>query len=257
MASVIRDMTDQLKAVFFDLGGTLFSYRAIAKSVSGVMEEAATRLGLDTGAAAVGPAFMRASRRAGKEFLAHDYYLHRDLFVESYRLWVDEIEGQADDEFYDWFYEAQRDALVTGVTARPDCIETLRALRERGLSLSIVSNIDDDYLGPIVKTLELAPLLDHVSSSEEALSCKPHSQIYHHAMKKADVAPHEVLFVGDSPPHDVRGARAVGMLSALIEETPGVNSGPDTDEPDYRIESLSDLLPLVDEIMQKPTEDRS
>ena len=59
MASVLRDMTDQLKAVFFDLGGTLFSYRAIAKSVSGVMEEAATRLGLDTGAASVGPAFMR------------------------------------------------------------------------------------------------------------------------------------------------------------------------------------------------------
>ena len=250
-------MTAQLKAIFFDLGGTLFSYRDIARSVSGVMNEATARLGVGSNVKSVGKAFLRASRKAGSDFLTRDYYLHRELFLESYRLWVEEIGGEADEPFYDWFYEAQRDALIAGVTARPDCLETLKELRDRELSLSIVSNIDDDYLGPLVETLGLSPFMAHVSSSEEALSCKPHSQIYHHAMKKADVEPHEVLFVGDSPQHDIRGARALGMLSALIEERPGDSAEPDEEAPDYRIETLSDLLPLVDSIMQKQTEDRS
>ncbi|MEE3326548.1 MAG: HAD-IA family hydrolase [Myxococcota bacterium] len=255
---MLADMADQLKAIFFDLGGTLFSYRDIARSVSGVMNEATTRLGVEQAADQVGSAFMRASRQAGKAFLSQDYYLHRDLFMDSYRRWVDEIEGHADDGFYDWFYEAQRDALVEGVVARADCIETLQALRDRDLSLSVVSNIDDDYLGPIMQSLDLVPYFAHVSSSEEARSCKPHSQIYHHAMKKAGVTPEGVLFVGDSPPHDIRGAREVGMISALIEESPShIRQEVPGDTPDHKIESLSELLPLVDGIMQERAENRS
>lgn len=258
MASLPLDMKAQLKAIFFDLGGTLFSYRDIAQVLSGVMYEAAGRLGVDREAKPVGPAFVRASRRAGRAFLSQDYYLHRDLFMESYRHWVEEIQGQADEAFYTWFYEAQRDALVEGVVAREDCIETLEGLCDRGLSLSVVSNIDDDYLEPILRNLELVPLFSHISSSEEARSCKPHSRIYHYAMEKASVVPQEVLFVGDSPQHDIRGAREVGMLSALIEESPS-ESGQESEEnsPDFRIGSLSELLPVVDSIMEKGAQDRS
>lgn len=258
MASLHPHMATELKAIFFDLGGTLFSYREIARVLSGVMNEATERLGVDRETQPVGHAFVRASRGAGKHFLSQDYYLHRDLFMESYRRWVEEIEGRADEAFYEWFYVAQRDALVEGVVAREDCLQTLEGLRDRGLSLSIVSNIDDDYLGPILKTLELLPLFSHVSSSEEAESCKPHSGIYHYAMEKAGVVAEEVLFVGDSPQHDIRGAREVGMLSALIEESASP-TGQDSngDEPDFRITSLSDLISVVDGIRQKQADDRS
>ena len=214
------------------------------------MAEAVRRLGVDEGNEAVGGAFIRASHQAANEFLAQDYYLHRDLFLATYRYWVKEIEGQADDDFYEWFYQAQRDALVERTIPRKDCLETLDGLLARGLSLSIVSNIDDDYLVPMMKNMGLESRFDHVSSSEEALSCKPHSQIYHHALKKAKLRPEEVLFVGDSPRHDIRGARDVGMVSALIEEE-SVLTSKDEDSPsaDYTIEKLTDLLSVVDRIM--------
>jgi putative hydrolase of the HAD superfamily len=252
MASLLLNMADQLKAVFFDLGGTLFSYRDVTHVLSGVMEEAVRRLAVQKGKKAVGGAFVRASHQAANEFLARDYYLHRDLFMATYRYWVKEIEGRADDDFYEWFYQAQRDALVEGTVRRKDCLEALDGLLERGLSLSIVSNIDDDYLGPMMKNLGLESRFDHVSSSEEASSCKPHAQIYHYALEKANLEPEEVLFVGDSPRHDIRGARDVGMVSALIEEV-SVLTSPEKNTPfaDYTIEKLTDLLSVVDEIMSE------
>ncbi|MCH2184525.1 HAD family hydrolase [Myxococcota bacterium] len=256
MASLLLNMAEQLKAVFFDLGGTLFSYRDLTHVLSGVMEEAVVRLGVKRGKKEVGGAFFRASHQAANEFLEQDYYLHRDLFVTTYRYWVEGIEAQADDDFYEWFYQAQRDALVEGTVRREDCFEALDGLLDRGLRLSIVSNIDDDYLDPIIDNMGLASRFDHVSSSEEARSCKPHSGIYHYALEKAKLRPEEVLFVGDSARHDIRGARDVGMLSALIEEV-SVLTAEDTDSPsaDYTIEKLTDLLSVVDEIMSERGED--
>jgi len=257
-ASLLLNMADQLKGVFFDLGGTLFSYRDLTQILSEVMEEAIRRLGVEQRKKTAGGAFFRASHRAADEFLTRDYYLHRDLFIATYRYWVKEIEAQADDAFYEWFYQAQRDALVAGTIRREDCFEALDGLLERGLSLSIVSNIDDDYLEPIVDNMGLASRFDHVSSSEEARSCKPHSQIYHYALEKAGLKPEEVLFVGDSPRHDIRGARDVGMVSALIEEV-SILTSEDEDSPsaDYTIEKLTDLLSVVDEIMSEREEGKA
>ena len=92
------------------------------------------------------------------------------------------------DEFYDWFYRAQRDAMVAGISPREDCHDTLAGLLKRGLNLSIVSNIDDDYLEPLMESLGLLPFFEHASSSEEAGSCKPHRAIFEYALGKAGFA---------------------------------------------------------------------
>ena len=146
------------------------------------------------------------------------------------------------------FYAAQRDALFGGLRLRDDCVDTLRRLRGRGLYLSIVSNIDDDYLLPMVEQSGLQELLDHWTSSEEARSCKPDPGFFHLALEKAGRSPEEVLFVGDSREHDIQGARNVGMTSVLIVEegSPLALLGPGTDtEPHHEIRELSELLDLV------------
>ena len=240
-------MAKQIKAVFFDLGGTLFSYREIPKISRRVMQEAARRLGASEDLDSLNRAFARASR----DFLNRDYYLHRDLFMASYQEIANQLGACPDDDFYAWFYEAQREVMVQGMVPREDCYATLSGLRDRGLSLSIVSNIDDDYLDPLMENLGLRPFFDHTSSSEEARSCKPHPGIFEYALRKAKVRSEEVVFVGDSLHHDIRGARDVGMLSVLIEESsrpsPGGDNGP---EPDYVVNCLSDLLRVLDEIMK-------
>ncbi len=120
-------------------------------------------------------------------------------------------------------------------------------MREEGLYLSIVSNIDDDYLHPMVERAGLSRVLNHWTSSEEAQSCNPAPGFLQYAHKKADRRAEDVLFVGDSPTHDVAGAHALGMTTALIieegQDPPGQLS--DSPEPHHEIRTLSELLPIV------------
>jgi len=235
--------------VFFDFGGTLFSYAALAGQAFDTVSQAAQRLGIELPAAELGGAFARASRDAWAAFAGQPYYLHRDLFQDAFRRWALVLGGAPDQDFLDWMHAHQRDALLERFSLREGCVETLMELRARGLQLSVVSNIDDDYLHPMLARAGLDVVLHHWSSSEEARSCKPDPGFFRYACRKAGCAPEQVLFVGDSPEHDIAGARALGMTTVLIPEIGAEPPGKGTSragEPHHMIERLPDLLVLGD-----------
>ena len=239
------------RSVFFDFGGTLFSYASFQRAMRGgegrpLFVLAADRLGLDVERRAIAKAYGKASQRAFERYNARDFYLHRDLFNDTFRLFAEELGSEADEGLVEWFYALQRDTLLESFELRPDCLTTLEALRADGLSLHIVSNIDDDYLHPMVARSGLDAVLEHWTSSEEAESCKPHSRFFELALEKAGVTASDVLFVGDSPAHDVAGARAVGMETALIleEGAPPPGQFGDLPAPDHEIRSLAELIPI-------------
>jgi HAD superfamily hydrolase (TIGR01509 family) len=240
-----------LRAVFFDFGGTLFSYQSFELAMRGgedkpLFVRAAERLGVDADRRTIGRAYGRASAAAFGKYNPRPYYLHRDLFEDTFRLFAAELGARADDDFVAWFYDLQRDTLLEKFELRSDCMSTLETLRAAGLSLHIVSNIDDDYLHPMVAKSGLGAVLAHWTSSEEARSCKPDARFFELCLEKAKVAPREVLFVGDSPLHDVAGASALGMRTALIVEEGVPPPGPGGDAPaaDYEIRALRELIPI-------------
>ena len=245
-----------MKAVFFDFGGTLFSYGAFQAAMRGgdgegvpIFAQAAERLGVPLDRRAIGKAYGTASARAFRKYNDRDYYLHRDLFEDSFHFFAEELGARADEDFVAWFYDLQRDTLIERFELRADCMETLAALRDEGLSLHIVSNIDDDYLKPMVERVGLQEVLDHWTSSEEARSCKPHPRFFELALEKAGVEARDVLFVGDSPAHDVAGAAPLGMSTALIVEEGAPPPGNFGDLPaaDHEVRNLAELVPIVRE----------
>lgn len=241
-------MTRSHRAVFFDFGGTLFSYASVASSWAPLLASAAERLGVEAERSEIGRAFARASRKAYLTYAPRPYYLHKDLFVDGYRYFAEELGVTPPADFAEWMYARQRKQLIGKTKLRADCLATLKALRDRGLYLSIVSNIDDDHLAPMVEGSGLEEVLHHWTSSEEARSCKPDSGFFHLALQKAGCRAEEVVFVGDSREHDIQGARKVGMTSVLIveagNELPMLSSDPEH-EPDHEINTLSELLDLV------------
>lgn len=233
--------------VFFDFGGTLFSYAALAGQAFDTVAQAARRLGIDAPAAELGSAFARASREAWAAFAGRPYYLHRELFQDAFRRWALAFGGSPDAEFLDWMHAHQRDALLERFSLREGCLETLAELRSRGLRLGIVSNIDDDYLHPMLARAGLDRLLHHWSSSEEARSCKPDPGFFLYACQKAGCRPEQVLFVGDSPEHDIAGARPLGMTTVLIPELGAEPPGKGTSragDPHHVIGRLPELLEI-------------
>jgi putative hydrolase of the HAD superfamily len=241
-----------IKAVFFDLGGTLFSYRDFATTSGDLVRALAGRLkASETDEAKVGLAYFKSSGEAFQQFANRPFYLHKDVFYEGFRLFSEKIGGHIDDDFYDWAYAQMRQWMVGSFQLRDECHATLRALREHGLYLSIVSNIDDDFLTPMIERGELASVLDHWSSSEEARSCKPDPAFFELALEKSGHRPEEVLFVGDSPEHDIAGARPLGMQTVLISEAgyepPGQTGLGDEvhKQPHHHIRKLDELIGIV------------
>ncbi len=237
------------RAVFFDLGGTLFSNLEIPRVNGPTILEAGRRLGVDGDFGKLGLAYVLAAREVNDLYMRRRYYSHRDHFYDTYRVFAKNFDREASDEFLDWFYQAQREAMHEGIGLREDCVAVLRALRENGKILSIVSNIDEDYLAGWLRTLELSSLFDHWLSSERARSCKPDAKIFEQALLQAGCCAEEVVFVGDSRIHDIQGARALGMTTVLLVEKDAPSHLDDADfeaDPDYVISTLSELLELAE-----------
>lgn len=237
-----------IRAVFFDFGGTLFSNHQIPKACMPVLVEAADRLGLEGGIASIGRAFVDATRDTNADYVDRPYYLHRDLFLDTARRLLATLGLEDREDFPEWFYREQRAVMINGMELREDCLATLAALRSHGLSLAIVSNIDDDYLEPMVEHLGLAAYFDHLISSESARSCKPDPGIFRHALERVGCRPEEVVFVGDSRVHDIQGSQALGIRSIMITEQGGVSHLDDENfavDPDHVIAGLSELIELA------------
>jgi putative hydrolase of the HAD superfamily len=239
-----------VQAVFFDFGGTLFSYRDVqGRTFIPIMLEGLKRLGVEIDPREAGRAYQRASAEAFQHYFSKPYYLHRDVFEDIFRRFARGVGAEPSAEFVSWFYDAQRRMVYEGFTLRPGCVEVLDGLRASGAHIGLVSNIDDDYLGPMLERVGLRAHLDAWTSSEEAGSCKPDSGIYHLALAKAGEAlPERCVFVGDSPEQDIAGARRLGMHTILISDAgvePPASGAGSAGEPHHRIKDLREIPELV------------
>lgn len=95
---------------------------------------------------------------------------------------------------------------------------TLARLREDGLRLGIVS--DSPFVRKKLAALGLTAGWGGVVSADEAGALKPNPEPFLLVLKRLQVEPEEVLFVGNSYAHDVVGAHRVGMRAAHLTRRP-------------------------------------
>ena len=108
----------------------------------------------------------------------------------------------------------------------PDVVDAVRRLRRSGRRLALVSNAGFDEIGGWGAS-PLAEHFDAVVFSCEVGMAKPDAGIYEHALARVGVTASESLFVGDGGSDEHRGARRVGLRTALVtrylaESLPGL-----------------------------------
>ncbi len=107
-------------------------------------------------------------------------------------------------------------AVPKEFTPFEETLPTLEGLRDRGFRLGVITNLRGD-LEPLIRQAGLSDCLEFCVNSTLAGTEKPHPPIFLEALRRAAVAPEEVLHVGDQIRSDVAGARAVGMQAALLD----------------------------------------
>ncbi len=98
----------------------------------------------------------------------------------------------------------------------PGVREALRALREVGLQLVVVSNSDGTVESGLTAQ-GLRPYFDAVLDSHVVGFEKPDSRIFLRALEVSDANPERTLHVGDLYEIDVVGARAAGLHALLLD----------------------------------------
>jgi len=117
--------------------------------------------------------------------------------------------------------------LVTGLVADTrqttfervlfgDVLPALTTLADQGFKLGLISNVDQD-IGPLLDKLGIGSYLEVVLTSKEAGAVKPEPRIFHEAIRRAEVAPADTLYVGDQYQLDVLGARGAGLKALLLD----------------------------------------
>ena len=236
-------MSPELKAVFFDFAGTLFSDRALRETHLQQLRRVAELIGVDRDDSALRAAYRNGMGVAYRGLAGRSWYAHRELFGAAFAAMAESFGGRLSATTVDDLVDRQYQATIDTAVPRPDCLATLRALRVYGLHVHVVSNIDDEQLLPMLDRMGITPLLDGWTSSDEAKSCKPDAQIFRHALAKAGVSVEQVLFVGDSVGHDIVGPAALGMRTALL--TADAQPAQVHVQPDYVVETLSDVVAIV------------
>lgn len=235
----------RIRAVLFDLGGTLYDYGAVAPGDGQSLVDLVRWAGGDTDAEVIHHTYRQTLKRVFYGYLPRPYYLHRDLFRDAVLATAEELGITLNETLLARYHAAQRAQLARHFALRQGSVETLKALRARGLHLGIVSNIDEAQLTFVAALGRFERYFDSLLSSEAAASCKPDQRIFREAIRRAGCAPDEALFVGDSRHQDIAGANRAGLRSVLIWHRPDRQPPDHEPRPQHVIRRLPELLQLV------------
>lgn len=109
----------------------------------------------------------------------------------------------------------------------------------------LVTNADVDTMAHVLRETGLT--FDAVVTSESVQAYKPTQVLFRTALDHLEVAPHEVLHVGDSFVADVVGAKRAGMMAAWITKPTGLpKTGAHGVDADVVIGSVAELVPLLE-----------
>lgn len=210
-----------IQAVLFDFQGTLAQVEPLTRAV----EQAAAACEVELPpyrstvlADALGALGWVGSGQPAKvlPFFAQAW-ADRDLSQIDHREAFIGLASQTSGAF-EGFAEAMYERLIAadGWVAYRDTIDTLRYLREARIPVALVSNIGFD-LRPVIKHLGFDDLIDHWILSYEYGWAKPEPAIFREACLRLELAPEDVLMVGDSMAD--AAAKELGIRTYLLPHT--------------------------------------
>ena len=114
---------------------------------------------------------------------------------------------------------------------------------KRQARVGMITNGPSEIQRNKILRLEIADLFPFVLVSEEVGVWKPDPTIFRRALELGEAEPAEAVYVGDSPEHDVAGARAAGLRSVWVNRRG--RAWPGGPPPDFEVRNLRDLFPLL------------
>jgi putative hydrolase of the HAD superfamily len=221
----------RIEIVLFDLDDTLhddtYAYHNAAEEVA---REVAAEHGID--ALALKDAYIAAAEGFWHRLSADDLKVKLASLRAS--MWQSALEsvGAGDDpELARRSAERYNAYRIKYFTLFPGAIDLLRALRDRGIKLGIVTNGLSETHREKIALLQIGEYFDAIFLSDEVGMVKPDPLLFAHACHTLGGAPARSAMVGDRYDRDIAGAMEAGLYTVWLnvrgEELPPGAPPPD------------------------------
>jgi len=243
-------MISNIRAVIFDLGGTLIHdeepWPPFFRRADLVLIEALQNEGLKIKPAA----FFH-----GQRGLLDLYYDRRGDTTEEEtttvllrQLLEEQDNRKISNEFIATVLRAMYAVTQSNWFPEEDAIPTLKTLKERGFHLGLISNAaDDENTQTLVDKGGFRPYLEFILSSAAFGKRKPHPAIFQAALDHFGVKANQAVMVGDLMETDILGAHQTGMRSIWITRRVNKKESGIRLEPDAVVSTLREIPGLIKE----------
>jgi len=219
-----------IKAVIFDLYGTLMTSHEASESI----EEALSKILREAGYEIY---FQEVW--AARQFVAFiDYTRGRaNTPQEYYAKVLERLEIHPDSRLVDKFvnkdFEMQKNELY------PDVAATVNKLKTRGIKTAILTTIATWRFMPLLEQNKIE--IDFVCTAREAAAVKPNPRIYRIVLTRFGINAEEAMMVGDDIKTDILPAKSLGIKAVLLSR----NIRTDRKDADHTVSSLTEITDLL------------
>jgi putative hydrolase of the HAD superfamily len=198
-------MEKRFDGVAFDLDGTLYpNYQFYIRLIPFLIRDARLLIALGRARDRLRDDARGAAGRPGGDF----YDVQARIMGELLHADQAVVKERAERRIYRGW-----EPIFKRVPLFPAAIDTLSAFREGGLKLGLLSDFPpENKLG----NLGLGGFWDVVLCSEASGWLKPDPRPFRALAEQMGLSPERILYVGNSVPYDIIGAKKTGMKAALI-----------------------------------------
>ena len=147
----------------------------------------------------------------------------------------------------DWFNEIYLHNHLKYVQLVEGVLDAICLVKENGYHCGVISDIDNDYQLRQFQALNLDDAFHSITTSEEVRTYKPNPDIFKIALAKANCRGNESLMIGDSYSKDIVGGKNMDMTTIWINRYQ--NNADRAIQTDYIVKQFKEIIPIFKRIL--------
>jgi len=224
-----------IKNIFFDLDNTLVDFMGVKKRCCVAAVDAMIEEGL------------KLNRKDALRILFELYDNYGIEYDKIFQKFLMRVIHKIDYKILAKAIYAYRKVQLKHLKPYPGVVPLLKKLRHADYRLTIVSDAPNMKVWLRLFETGIADYFDFIVAFDDTQQKKPSESVFRLAIKKAGCKPDEILFVGDDPLRDIKGAGKFGMKTVLVlyGVTPKHRKYLKRAKPDYIIRQPKELLDIL------------